>query len=317
MPLRDAIETRYPHTGGLVPAMRERLIEVCEEYLANGYGDGNAEQRLCSPDLNIYWQQLSEVLLAHQLTTARIVFSHQAAGPDFRIDDNGQRVWIEVVTPTPANVPAEWLAPANNGVRDFPHQEILLRWTAAIKAKADALLGNAENSGYLASGIVAPDDCYVIAVNGRLMRGYDGALDALYGISQFPFAVEATLAVGPLQVRFERETLEASEPEHQQRYEIRKPRGLPVPADTFLDAKFAPISAIWATDVDEFTLLDRPAKMVAVHNPGAIQPVPVGLLPAHDEYVARNLDENTYQLDRISGRTAPSKEISVVVDFPE
>ncbi|NKK36315.1 hypothetical protein GFL72_16950 [Rhizobium leguminosarum bv. viciae] len=316
MPLRDAIEQRYPHTGGLVPAMRERLISVCEEYLANGYGDGNAEQRLSSADLHIYWQQLSEVLLAHQLTAAGIAFSHQAAGPDFRIDDNGRRIWIEVVTPTPANVPVAWLAPADNGVRDFPHQEILLRWTAAIKAKADVLLGNADIAGYVASGVVAPEDCYVIAVNGRLMRGGDGAFDALYGISQFPFAVEATLAVGPLQVRFDRETLEASEPEHQRRYEIHKPRGLPVPADTFLDAKFAPISAIWATDIDEFTLLDRPAKMVAVHNPGAIHSIPVGFLPANDEYVAQILDENTYQLDRIEGRTAPPKEISVVVDVP-
>lgn len=54
MPLRDAIEQRYPHTGGRVPAMRERLIRACEQYLANGYGDGNAEQRLCSADLQTY-----------------------------------------------------------------------------------------------------------------------------------------------------------------------------------------------------------------------------------------------------------------------
>jgi hypothetical protein len=72
MPLRDAIEQRYLQTNGLVPAMRERLIRACEKYLANGYGDGNAEQRLCSADLHIYWQQLSEVLLAHQLTAAGI-----------------------------------------------------------------------------------------------------------------------------------------------------------------------------------------------------------------------------------------------------
>ncbi len=316
MTLRDAIEKRYPHTGGLVPAMRERLISVCEEYLANGYGDGNAEQRLSSADHYIYWQQLSEVLLAHQLTAAGIAFSHQAVGPDFRIDNDDRRIWIEVVTPTPANVPEAWLAPAGSGARDFPHQEILLRWTAAIKAKADVLLGNAEIAGYVASGVVAPEDSYVIAVNGRLLRGYDGAFDALYGISQFPFAVEATLAVGPLQVRIDRETLEFTEPEHQRRYKIHKPRGAPVPADTFLDANFAPISAIWATDIDEFTLLDRPAKMVAVHNPDAIHPIPVGFLPAHDEYIAQVLDENTYQLDQIEGRTALPEEISVVVDVP-
>jgi len=315
MPLRDMIEQRYPQTGGLVPAMREQLITVCEAYLANGHGDGNAEQRLRSADPNTYWQQLSEILLAHQLAKAGIAFSHQATGPDFRIDADGRRTWIEVVTPTPSNIPAGWLGAAD-GVRDFPHQEILLRWTAAIKAKAEVLLGNADTAGYLANGIVAPEDRYVIAVNGRLLRGYDGAFDALFGISQLPFAVEATLAIGPLQVRFDRETLEAREPEHQQRFEIQKPRGLPVPADTFLDAQFAPISAIWATDVNEFTLLDKHAAMVVVHNPIAIHSVPVGMLPAHDEYVCRTLDASTYQLDRVRGRTAPPEETSVVVDMP-
>lgn len=129
MTLRDAIERRYPGDGGPVPAMRERLIAVCDEYLRNGYGDANAEQRLRSHDLHTYWQQLSEVLLAHQLNAAGIAFSHQRVGPDFRIDDGGRRIWIEVITPTPANVPEAWLRPGGNGVRDFPHQEILLRWT--------------------------------------------------------------------------------------------------------------------------------------------------------------------------------------------
>lgn len=294
--------------------MRERLIAVCQHYIDNGLGDGNATQRLCSPDTSIYWQQLSEVLLADQLMAAGIAFAHQAVGPDFRIDHQEKRIWIEVITPTPVNVPAAWLAPAGGGVRNFPHEEILLRWTAAIKQKAEVLLGNPPNvNGYLANGIVGVDDCYVIAVNGRLLRGFDGGLDALIGISQFPFAVEATFAVGPLQVQIDRETFEASEPKHQQRYLIHKPVGQPVPADTFLDLRFAPISAIWATDIDEFTVLDRPAKMVVVHNPSTPNPIPLGFLPAHDEYVARVLDEQSYQLDRVEGRAPSPEEISVTV----
>ncbi|WP_102958225.1 hypothetical protein [Mangrovicella endophytica] len=316
MTLRDAIERRYPLNAGPQPAMRERLIDVCDQYLRNGHGDANAEQRLRSPDPHAYWQQLSEVLLAHQLTAVGITFSHRRAGPDFRIDDGGRRIWIEVITPTPANVPEAWLRAEINGVRNFPHQEILLRWTAAIKAKAEVLLGNSDGAGYLASGIVAPEDAYVVAVNGRLLRSYDGMFGALEGISQFPFAVEATMAVGPLQVRIDRETLQASTPEHQQRHLIHKPRGMPVPADTFLDGRFSPISAIWATDIDEFSLLNRPADMVAVHNPQARNPIPVGLLPAHEEFVARILDQDTYQLERIPGRTAAPEEVSVLVDGP-
>ncbi|RUX23484.1 hypothetical protein EOA23_23695 [Mesorhizobium sp. M2A.F.Ca.ET.042.01.1.1] len=313
MPVRIAIERRLPQDSEQMVAMRERLIEICQNYLDSGFGDGNAEQRLCSPDDFTYYQQLSEVLLAHQLTTAGIDFTHQAIGPDFCINHNGRRIWIEVIAPTPANIPEAWLS-ATDGVREFPHEAILLRWTAAIKQKAEVLLGNLPGAnGYLANGIVGPRDCYVIAINGRLLRGLGGALQALIGISQFPFAVEATFAVGPLQVRINRETLEASEPEHQQRYLIHKPVGQPVPADTFLDPRFAPISAIWAVDIDEFAVMDLPARMVVVHNPNAINPLPVGFLPAQDEYVASVIDARTYRLDRVEGRTLRPVENLVTV----
>jgi type I restriction enzyme S subunit len=300
------MEERHPHQSERAVAIRERLIAVAEEYIGNGHGDANAEQRLCSPDDNIYWQQLSEVLLGHQLAIAGVPFVHQAVGPDFRIEVDGRRIWVEVITPTPANVPAAWRAPASNGVRDFPHEEILLRWTAAIKQKAEVLLGNPRGAnGYLAGGIVGPDDCYVIAVNGRLLRGFDGGLAELNGVSQFPFAVEATFSVGPLQIRIDRNTLRSSAPRHQQRYLIHKPKGAPVPTDTFIDPQFAPISAIWATDIDELSLLDRTPQMVTVHNPLASNPLPSELLPAHDEYVARLIDADTYQLDRVGGQLAP------------
>ncbi|BCG84464.1 hypothetical protein MesoLj113c_05740 [Mesorhizobium sp. 113-3-9] len=283
--------------------MRERLIEVSQAFLDSGFGDGNAEQRLCSADEGTYWQQLSEVLLAHQLTEAGVELTHQQAGPDFRIDREGRRIWIEVITPTAANIPAEWLAAPGGGVRDFPYEAILLRWTAAIKQKAEVLLGNPPLAvpGYLANGTVGANDAYVIAVNGRLLRGYDGVFDALTGISQFPFAVEATFAVGPLQLRINRETLEASALEHQPRYLIHKPTGQPVPADTFLDQRFAPISAIWATDIDEFSLLGRIPRMAVVHNPGTANPVPSRFLPAQDEYQAQEIDEQNYRLDRLDG----------------
>lgn len=50
MPLQAAIEQRYPQTFPRMVAMRERLIEVCQAFLDGGFGDGNAEQRLCSAD---------------------------------------------------------------------------------------------------------------------------------------------------------------------------------------------------------------------------------------------------------------------------
>lgn len=314
MPLIEAIERRYPHANQRIAALRESLIAACQHYIDAGLGDRDAERRLCSTDDWTYWQQLAEVLVAHQLELARLHFFHPAEGPDFCVEHEGRRIWIEVITPTPANVPEAWLAPPGGGVRDFPHEAILLRWTAAIKEKAEKLLGNDRGlRGYLATGVVAADDAYVIAINSRLLRGYDGALDCIDGISQFPFAVEATFAVGPLQVRFNRETLEAGGPEHQRRMLISKSKGEAVPADTFLDQRFAPVSAIWAIDADEGTLRGKIPRSAVVHNPIATNPVPTGLLPAQDEYVARTLDDDHYQLERIAGRLPPVVEIAVTM----
>lgn len=315
MPLREAIERRYPHAGERIAALRESLVAACQRYMDAGLGDRDAERRLSSTDNWTYWQQLAEVLVAHQLELAGLCFFHPAEGPDFCVEHEGRRIWIEVITPTPANVPEAWLAPPGGAVRDFPHEAILLRWTAAVKEKAEKLLGNDRGlRGYLAAGVVAQDDAYVIAVNPRLLRGYDGAFDCIDGISQFPFAVEATFAVGPLQVRINRETLEASEPEHQRRMLIPKPRGEAVPADTFLDQRFAPISAIWAIDADEGTLLGKVPRSAVVHNPLATNPVPTGLLLAQDEYVAHTLDDDNYQLERIEGRLASVDEMATAVE---
>ncbi|MER8563289.1 hypothetical protein [Mesorhizobium sp. M0578] len=69
--------------------------------------------------------------------------------------------------------------------------------------------------------------------------------------------------------------------------------------DTFLDQRFTPVSSIWAIDADEGTLLGKVPRSAVVHNPSATNPVPIGLLPAQDEYEARTLDDDNYQLERI------------------
>jgi hypothetical protein len=108
----------------------------------------------------------------------------------------------------------------NEGVTDFPHESILLRWTAAIKEKTEKLIGSASNPniGYFHSGIVAPEDAYVIAVNGVLLR--NGPFSSHLGISQFPFAIEAVFPVGPYQLTINRDTHQVTNRGHQHRPNI-------------------------------------------------------------------------------------------------
>ena len=77
-----------------------------------------------------------------------------------------------MICPAPTGIPEQWLNPRGEGLQ-FPHEAILLRWTAAIKEKAQKLLGNpaTETKGYLQKGVVGEQDVYVVAVNARMLRG--------------------------------------------------------------------------------------------------------------------------------------------------
>lgn len=303
--LRAAIARRYPQVGDHGDRLRSAVEGAFERFLDGGLGDNNAGERLASADDDRYWQQLSEVLVSRELLSAGLVPQHASEGPDFLVEHRGRRIWIEVICPSAAGLPASWTGRQLGEVGDLPHEAILLRWTAAIKEKAEKLLGNPALGlrGYVDKSIVLPADVYVIAVNARLLRDGVG-FPQLTGISQFPFAVEAAFSVGPMQLHLDPRTLRAAGMDHQHRPLIPKPSGATVPADTFLDPKFAPVAAIWALDVDEASLLGHARPSIVVHNPRATSSLARGLLPAQSEYVAEEHPDH-YLLNRTDGRLAP------------
>ena len=281
MDLTEALKKRYHRNDTIGQA----VIDLCHEHLKNNLGDTNAEKKLASDNLHTFWQQFSEVLLADQLIKAGIQPIHQATGPDFLIEQDGKRIWIEVITPEPTDIPNEWINREKGKVIGMPHEAMLLRWTAAIKQKKEVLLGSTAKipNGYITKNIVGSGDAYVIAINGRLLRG---GVPQIEGISQLPFAVEATFCVGPYQLQNDRNTLQTTCSGPQHRILIPKPNGATVRTDTFLDPQYAPISAIWAVDIDEALLIGIQRPMIVVHNPNASTPVPRNFLPAYSEYVA-------------------------------
>lgn len=124
----------------------------------------------------------------------------------------------------------------------------------------------------------------------------------LLGISQFPFAAEAVFAFGPYEIHIDRRTLEVVDTQHQHRPVIRKSNGADVPAYTFLDPRFNPISAIWAADMDETWIIGNAKPMAVIHNPNCSNPISTEYLPAHSEYVANETDSEFYTLTKRPGR---------------
>lgn len=297
--LEAAFARRYPGQEEHRTALRAAAASICKEHFERGLGDDNLAKRLCGSNDESYWQGLSEILIAKQLLQTGLMPVHPIEGPDFLVELDGRRIWIEVICPTPVGIPPEWFRFESGVVKSTPHEAILLRWTSAIKEKADKLLGSSTRpEGYLIKGIVREDDAYVIAVNGRLLRS---VFPDLAGVSTLPYAVEATFSVGPYAVTINRDTFEAVGSGHQYRPLIPKPNGAQVPADTFLDPRYSPISAVWATDIDESGLLNRTVPMALVHNPLAKCPISQRLLPAHTEYTATT-HADYYTLEPIVGR---------------
>jgi type I restriction enzyme S subunit len=194
MNLKKCLAERYPHESDEGRAIREHTTKACKKYIKLNPNDKEVEKRLCSENENTYWQQLSEVLLADKLSKAGIQITRETSGPDFLIEHEGKRIWIEVITPEANGILDEWINydSRNDHAVMRPNNAIILRWTSAIKEKSDKL------KKYLRNGLVINGDIYVIAVNGRLLRGWGGVFPNLCGDSQFPFAVEATFCLGAL-----------------------------------------------------------------------------------------------------------------------
>lgn len=298
--ISSILTRRFPGDNPRTIAVREYIAESCSRFIKSGLADPKFQSELAHESDQKFWSCVSEALVAGRLCDKKFGQRKTVGeGPDFLVLDGDRKVWIEVICPEPKNVPNDWLNPKSGEAISFPHEEILLRWTSAIKAKVEILIGREgeTSSGYIASGVVAPKDAYVIAVNGCRLRS--GPFPALMGISQFPFAAEAVFPIGPYQVKIHKETLETVGGAHQHRPYILNKNRAQVPALTFLDSRFNPISAIWALDLNGESIIGNSEPSAVIHNPNALNPVPVGFLSADHEYVAIR-DRDNFVLSRLS-----------------
>ena len=299
---------KYPGDGK-PKAVRDEIGRACIDFIKSGLADSNFSKELCSGSEKRFWSRVSEALLSAILKKSGLTPEPtNGGGPDFSVIDNGRKIWIEVICPEPTGLPLEWIEPEMGKAMSFPHKQILLRWTSAIKEKAEKLIGSMDGrvKGYIEKGIVGSNDAYVIAVNGRKLRS-GNTFPELHGISQFPFVVEAVFAIGPYQIKIDRNTLKQTGAGYQHRPLISKPKGAPVPSYTFLDERFKPISAIWAVDIDGSSVIGNSEPMAVVHNPNAVNPISTGFLPAHDEYVAKPIGTEEYELTRHDGNLISRK----------
>lgn len=286
------IKNKYPKSKLIY---RQNLIRVLQEFIASNLADNNFETDLTSGVESKFWARLSEALIYNRLQDKHFLDRANSGGPDFLLDCNGQKLWIEVICPEPTGVPREWLEPELNQAFSFPANEVLLRWTSAFKEKAEKLLDN--STGYLSKKLVVNNDIYVIVINGCQLRS--DPFPAFHGISQFPNAAEAVFPIGPQQIHINRMTSEIVGRGYQERFSIPKPNGSKVTTHAFIDPKYQMISAIWAVDFIGSSLVGKVEHSAVIHNPLAINPLAYNFLPSEGELCATPCGENEYSFGAI------------------
>ena len=213
-------------------------------------------------------------------------------GPDLGLIRKDKTIWIEATVPMPEGIPPNWLSPFPGSVQKMPDEEIVLRWTAALREK------NNKRVTLLQKKRIRPEDAYVVAVNSCMLSDFP---DLDHGVSQFPFAVEAAFPIGPIQVPFTKTqtgAVHAGPARHSLRYFIKNPKGIDVRTDNFLNPDYAGIGML--IGCSRAHMLDAKLPLIGAYNPLAHNPVAVGVLGIGTEYVAEKRSEEEYELRTIA-----------------
>ena len=261
----DFLHTYLSHS----PMYRNDVIGLWQTYRSLGLPNAHFVKELTSGKSETFAQRLWEMLLGRHLSAQGYDLTSPDHGPDFRFERQGLVIWVEAISPSPRGLPDHWMRfpePGKFEANDTPHEQILLRWTAAFKEKSEKLIG------YRRDGIVSENDAYVIAING----GQLGALTLEHGISRLPYAVETVFPVGPLAFRIDPDTSKISDPRVSTRFAIKNANGAAVPLTPFVDLVFSGVSAVMGYSGDRSP--DPNIPLYVAHNPLARIQVPRGAL---------------------------------------
>ena len=271
--------------------IRKFLLALWDKFSQYQLADSSFVSEFVSGQDNKFYQRYSEMLLASFFLEKGIEISSQDEGPDLKLKYNNQTVWVEIICPEPKGIPEDYLKlpPKDpNQIRcvSVPDQEILMRWTSAIKEKYEKLEGFQKNDqrkqGYIEKGIVKKDDIYIIAVNSyQLTRR---ASTAFWGISQHPYAVEATLAVGPIEIKMDYASGQVLSEGNSCRRYILKPNRSQIPTDNFLNPNYQNISAVLAFNAG-LDAVNQHFPCGIVHNPLTCRPLSQGMFDLDFEYI--------------------------------
>jgi hypothetical protein len=194
-------------------------------------------------------------------------------GPEFFIEIDGRRVWVEAIAPGGGQGPDKVPEFPLREVFKVPTEQVLLRYTNALAEK------HAKYRRDVEKGIIRPDDGYILAINCREIP------HARFG-GVIPYVVQAFLPFGNAAVAFDDRTGKIVDKYFERRESISKLNTVKIPTTAFLDPAYAGISAIVHSAVD---VANSPVVLgedfFVLHNPLASCPIATGSFSRWCQYV--------------------------------
>lgn len=140
-----------------------------------------------------------------------------------------------------------------------PEQEIVLRYCSAVEVKHRKWLG------YVASGIVDPNEPFIIAVNGFQIPHQSAFRD------EIPYPIRAVLPLGPSTVTVDVQSGAVVDEGFQTRWRISKESGVQISTGVFLDGAYAGISGLLFASTDPLRVSKRNVSALTyLHNPTSV-----------------------------------------------
>lgn len=236
------------------PAGRRETIQRLRNRYAP-FADRNFDQELRTQFAPRFWEMWLACALLDRGISLVPRSERASAGPDLCVKDRVRTMWIEAVAPT-AGCGAD-AVPSDDDGAWVPDEKIVLRYRAAVEEKVR------QHRAHVAAGRVAPDDPYIIAVNGhRIPNGVDIWAD------EVPYAIQAVLPLGNSSVTIDRESGEVVGQGFETRWHIEKASGTRISTAVFLDPEYASVSGLIFSGVDPVdSPLEYRSRLSFLHNP--------------------------------------------------
>jgi hypothetical protein len=218
-----------------------------------------------------FWEMyLGVTFLEHRF----LLDPHTRKGPEFYVEINNIRCWVEAIAPSAGEGP-DAVPEMEYGAKvatSGPVNEIILRLRHAIHEKYK------KYQHYLDEGIVGSDEPYILAINSKRIR-------SIVSASDIPNIVKAVYPFGNLVAVFDRNEATIVDTHYEYRNNIKKKSGADISTDIFLTEEDSGISAVVYSSVDA---ANYPPKLGAdfrlVHNKMADNPIPIGIFQFGVEY---------------------------------